>query len=29
LLRLLMRGTFWYFAIYCWLAGAIAILTAF
>lgn len=29
LLRLLMRGNFWYFAIYCWLAGAAAILTAF
>jgi undecaprenyl-diphosphatase len=29
LLRLLMRGNVWYFAIYCWLAGATAILTAF
>jgi undecaprenyl-diphosphatase len=29
LLRLLMRGNFWYFAIYCWLVGAAAVLTAF
>ena len=28
LLRLLMRGNFWRFAIYCWLAGAMAILTS-
>lgn len=29
LLRLLMHGNFWYFAIYCWLVGSAAILTAF
>ena len=29
LLRLLMHGNFWYFAIYCWLVGGAAILTAF